>query len=90
MDRFCIVNKESITFQEKLLKVERNKRVCWCGILTFETTSLRRKLKGVGPHHSDPLEWKKVREKDHSFPPGLELRSSLIPKFSGAPLHNLL
>lgn len=28
MERFCIVNKESIAFQEKLLKVERNKTVC--------------------------------------------------------------
>lgn len=83
MERFCIVNKESIAFQEKLLKVERNKTVCWCGILTFETTSLRRKLKGVDPTIRTTSNGKKWEKRITLFHRGLNSPPAWFPSFLG-------
>lgn len=83
MERFCIVNKESIAFQEKLLEVERNKTVCWCGILTFETTSLRRKLKGVDPTIRTTSNGKKWEKRITLFHRGLNSPPAWFPSFLG-------
>lgn len=56
--------------------------------LTFETTSLRRKLKGVDPTIRTASNGKKVREKEERITllhRGLNSTSSLMPKFYGAP-----